>query len=1122
MSTPFPIVAIGASAGGIDAFHSFFDHMPADSGMAFVMILHLPADRKSMLGEILSRWTRMKVIHAVDDMMIEPNRVYVPPPHSLVTLSQGRIKIQGELHGSLEIFRPIDTFFDSLGAELKDRAVGIVLSGTGSDGALGLKAIKASGGLTIAQARDGSHPQYSEMPEGAIAMGAVDLIATVEEMPAHLLRIFGPAAQRSEPGVDAANAEGQKLEICQLLRAQLGHDFSGYRSATFLRRVARRMQVVNVSSIEDYIGCLKRSPEEITLLFRDLLIRVTSFFRDKETFKILESEVIPKLFENMRADATVRVWVPGCATGEEVYSLAILLREFSTRLSGPPRIQLFATDIDEAAINIARLGRYPVTLVEGLSTERLARFFTLAHGSYVVNKEIRELCTFSPHNLVRDPPFSMMNLVSCRNLLIYMSAELQASVLPIFHYALVPGGILLLGGAESVAQHGELFDTVNKGARIFRKRDVRGPDFNLNWQGPPSRAPRSRAAESEGRSEKKAGVFAANSLSTALFGSNDVLAAKQRVSRFDKILGPVEPSADVVSELQTALSSTCEELCALAEQYQTALEELRSANEELHSVNEEMQSTNEELETSKEELQSLNEELQTVNVRLTEKVSELDRSNSDLRNLFESTEIATVFLDRFLLIRSFTPAMASLYNLIPTDQGRPLTDMVSHLKYSTLREDVATVLDTLQPLERRVARHDGAVHYIVRILPYRDPDNTVSGVLITFVDVTSIVQAETALVEADMRKDVFLATLSHELRNPLAPIRTAARVLQLPSIPPDELKRAQAIITRQVAHMSTLLDDLLDVSRITRGSFVLKKAYIDLRALMEAAVEAVQPAIDRRQHTLRVEWPLTSMTLEADPVRLTQVLTNLLANAAKYTSTRGVITFGTRLEKSFLILFVRDNGVGLAPEMLTKVFTMFAQVESQIGRSEGGLGIGLALAKGLVELHGGRIEARSAGPGKGSEFIVTLPRSLIVEHDATQAPTASKLASSDRRRVLIADDNCDGADSMSMLLSQAGHEVHLAHSGKEALALAQRVRPQIALLDIGMPELNGYQVAERIRAEAWGNDITLIAVTGWGQEDDKRRARAAGFDHHLTKPIDPESLNALISRPRTGDEKSAR
>jgi two-component system, chemotaxis family, CheB/CheR fusion protein len=1111
-STAFPIVGVGASAGGIDAFHSFFDAMPPDCGMAFVMILHLPADRKSMLTEILSRWTSMKVMEGRDGVRIEPNYVYVPPPHAIVTIADGRLGVHLPHADSERIARPIDRFFDSLGTALRENSVGIVLSGTGSDGALGLKAIKDCGGLTMAQGSDGTAPQYPEMPAGAIATGAVDLIASVERMPGHLLRLKGSIGQEPTATAYAGSKERLRLQICALLRANLGHDFSGYRSQTFLRRVERRMQVTNAPDMDAYVGVLKENPSEATLLFRDLLIRVTSFFRDTDTFEILEARVIPRLFAGKNAEATVRVWIPACATGEEAYSLAILLREYMDKLNGAPRVQLFATDIDEAAISGARLGRYPATLLDGLSPERRDRFFTLSQGSYVVTKEIRELCTFSAHNLVRDPPFSFMNLVSCRNLLIYMNAELQGRVVPLFHYALAPDGILLLGGAESVVQHGDLFEPIDKAARIFKKRAVRSPEVGMSWNRLPRASPSDvvpqrqpdRVNSTPGSSEMTGESIHHYSL------EQRVMQDESHASRYAALLGPVQTSAEVIEHLQSALKITCEDLSSLSEEYQTALEDLRSSNEELHSVNEEMQSTNEELETSKEELQSVNEELHTVNLRLTEKIEQLDQSNSDLRNLFDSTEIATVFLDRFLIIRSYTPAIATLYNLIPSDQGRPLVDIVSRLKYATLKEDVEHVLLTLEPLERRIERTDGSVHYIMRILPYREPDNTVSGVLVTFVDVTSIVHAEAALLQADVRKDVFLATLAHELRNPLAPIRTAAQLMQAPNLTPEDFQRVQTIIARQVGHMSSLLDDLLDVSRITRGAFLLKKEYVDLQVLMDEAVEAVQPAVDSKEHTLRFEHMGCAVTLEVDPVRITQVLTNLLANAVKYTVRGGVITTGCRYEGNFLVLFVRDNGIGLSKDALTSVFTMFSQVRSEVSRSDSGLGIGLALAKGLVELHGGRVEARSAGEGKGSEFSVYLPRSAVVDR-GSESPNASRHDTQHvRKRVLVADDNIDGAETLRMLLTLLGHDVHVANSGLKAFEMVQRLRPQIAILDIGMPDLNGYEVAERIRLEAWGKEVRLIALTGWGQKDDKRRAQLAGFDHHMTKPVDPALLGKTI------------
>jgi signal transduction histidine kinase len=376
----------------------------------------------------------------------------------------------------------------------------------------------------------------------------------------------------------------------------------------------------------------------------------------------------------------------------------------------------------------------------------------------------------------------------------------------------------------------------------------------------------------------------------------------------------------------------------------------------------------------------------------------------------------------------------------------------------------------------------------------------------------ALIESGAALRAADQRKDVFLATLSHELRNPLAPIRTATRVLETPHLPAADLERSRAIISRQVRHMASLLDDLLDISRITRGALALKYDTVELRAIVEAAIETAQPQIAAHGHRLEIAWPEDSIVVRADPVRLTQVVANLLTNAAKYTPSGGHISLATRIEPQHILIVVRDDGIGIVAEMLPKVFEMFAQGPSGADRSDGGLGIGLALVKAFVELHGGRVEARSVGTDHGSEFVVMLPATMIerVEKPVPDQPNTAG-APEARRSVLVADDNRDGADIMAMLLDQAGFGVHVAYSGADALAAAEEQRPFAAILDIGMPVMNGYEVARRIRTQPWGERMKLIAVTGWGQDDDKRKALDAGFDHHLTKPIDPSALERLLS-----------
>ncbi len=862
------VAGIGASAGGIEAFRGFFENMPPDSGLGFVVVLHLPIDRKSILPEILRRWTIMPIVEATDGCLVEANRVYVPPPGLVVTFANGCLHLHRLGTGEPRELSPISMLFNSLAAALHEDAIGIVLSGTGNDGAIGLKAIKEEGGLTLVQGSDGNGPQHDGMPASAIATGAVDIIAPVEALPGHIVAVQKARRRPDELAtLPAERTNAARLAICAVLKRHIGHDFSGYKDKTFLRRVQRRMQVLGLTSLEEFVGRLEHDRREAILLFRDLLIGVTSFFRDEHTFEALERMVIPRLFDGKDADATIRVWVPGCATGEEAYSLAMLLRERADSLSdSAPRIQIFATDIDEPAIATARAGRYPSTLLKGLSPERLSRFFVNGiDGSYTAAKQIRELCTFSAHSLTRDPPFSRIDLLSCRNLLIYLDADLQSAVIPAFHYSLAPGGILLLGTSETINRHAGLFSTLDRNHRIFQKRDVPSPPLQLTGKlsisnaqpvegglpttgrTPPTRkaglanwaaarvlerfAPPFVVVTADGTSvqyssrvtqylELPSGLPNQNVLAMARRGLRSplraalrgaietgrivertgvsVTTAEGRVQRVNVVVEPrrefgadtlylvvfvetmqgrqeagvpgiAEPHADVHpdSHLEAELRDTREQLQSITEEHDTALEELKSANEELHSVNEELQSTNEELETSKEEIQSINEELQTANAQLASKVDELDSRNSDLKNLFDSTHVATIFLDPYMVVRSFTPAVGSIYNLIPSDQGRPLTDIVSRLRYRGLRDDVREVLRTLEPLERRVVRDDGMTHYLMKILPYRTPDNKVDGAIATFVDVTSIVQAE-------QHQRLLVDELNHRVKNMLTVVISMA------------------------------------------------------------------------------------------------------------------------------------------------------------------------------------------------------------------------------------------------------------------------------------------------------------------------------------------------------------
>jgi two-component system CheB/CheR fusion protein len=891
------VVGIGASAGGVEALTEFFAHVPPNSGMAYLVVLHLLPGHVSRLPEIIARVTEMPVAQAIDGAEIEPDHVFVIPPDALMGVSEGRLRIQEPTtpgHGQM----PIDFLLSSMAAAFGRRAVGVVLSGAGSDGALGLKAIKQADGFAVAQGSNGTRPQHSEMPHAAIAATAVDLVLPAEYMAARIASLpLVPQEPTPVDGLDdeasvPADARTQIADlmpvICNLLRMQLGHDFSGYKRPTFMRRVHRRMQFLGLDAA-GYVDRLRADHQEVSLLFHDLLIGVTAFFRDRDTFEALHKAIIPHLFAGKPKDAVVRVWVPGCSTGEEAYSIAMLIRAHMVTLPAAPRVQIFATDLDEAAVALARTGRYPATLIKSVPEEFLARFFLAADGSYLVTKDIRELCTFSVHSLIRDPPFSRIDMISCRNVLIYLDTDLQASVVRTFHYALARGGLLLLGGSETVARHGELFDVLDRRHRIFQRKEGLSPPLPVAQLGPvdpvasvaPTRrrnggsmtTDASQLADARILEQFAPAFVVVNGAGEVLrFSSRtgtyleaapgaptrDVVAMARRGLRpelrgvlrtavesgraivRDRVrvlvdggmqeialtvepLGSGEPEAlflvvfaDIsalqprdenaapspqdatVDQLERELRDTRDLLQSTSEQHETALEELKSSNEELHSVNEELQSTNEELETSREEIQSMNEELQTVNTQLSGKVDELDRVNSDLRNLFERTKVATIFLDKFMVIRNFTPAVSGIYNLIPGDIGRPLTDITAQLAYTTLEDDFRRTMQVLQPVERRVTDRGGGTHYLMRMAPYRTSDNRVDGALITFVDVTSLVKAEEA-------GRVLLGGLNERVHDVLGlAIELASRAMDESPVPEafaalyerriDALRRACALI----------------------------------------------------------------------------------------------------------------------------------------------------------------------------------------------------------------------------------------------------------------------------------------------------------------------------------------
>ena len=838
--TNFLVVGIGASAGGIGALRDFFAEVRRDSGVAYIVILHLSPDHDSKLAEVLQTVAKIPVRQVNRKTRIEPNQVYVVPPNKGLGVEDGHISIR-PIKNIEERRAPVDIFFRTLAETHKSRAVAVVLSGTGANGSMGLKRVKEFGGAAFVQ--DPREAEFNEMPRNSIATELVDSILPVAEIPAQILGYrdrIGAVVIPDEPKDRDLEQHHAVRDIFTQLRLRTGHDFSNYKRATILRRIERRISIRNVPDIESYAGYLREHPDEAGALLKDLLISVTNFFRDKKAFQTLETHIFPRLLRDRPSEAPIRIWVAGCASGEEAYSIAMIAAEQTAGIVDAPQVQIFATDLDQQAISFAREALYTLNDAADVSPERLARFFTSEGDSFRVRREIREMVLFANHNLLKDPPFSHLDLASCRNLMIYLNLPAQERILETLHFALKPGGYLFIGSSESVDGAGDLFAAVDKKSHIYQSRQVSGrplpipesvPAFQpfvprhekaappieavleritynqlhvklLEEYAPPSVVVNEtydivHLSKRAGKYLEFAGGEPTNNLlhvihpdmrlalRTALFQAvqhrTNVEAKKVQLRRGDKteevnifvrpvfeeadtahgfILVVFEPAAvadgangnvelvytetgPVARQLEEELIRSRAHLKSAVEQGELRSEELRASNEELQAMNEELRSAAEELETSKEELQSINEELTTVNQELKVKIDELWHTNTHFENLLNSIDIGTIFLDRELRVRLFSPVARELFNLRTGDIGRPLSDITGRFEYNDLRPEAEAVLKTLQAAEREVLSKDGN-SFVMRILPYRTPDDRIDGVVVTFVDVTRRKLAESA------------------------------------------------------------------------------------------------------------------------------------------------------------------------------------------------------------------------------------------------------------------------------------------------------------------------------------------------------------------------------------------
>ncbi|HEX4460218.1 MAG TPA: CheR family methyltransferase [Polyangia bacterium] len=1318
----FLVVGVGASAGGLDPLERLFAAVPDPCGMAFVVLQHLSPDFESRMDELLGRQTTLTIHRVTDGIEVQPNAIYLIPPRKEMIISGGRLLLSDKEEGRA-FSLPIDHFFRSLAHDIGRRAVGIVLSGAGSDGSRGIREIHEAGGLVLCQTPETA--RFQSMPLSAQQSNVVDRFLAPQEMP-HALAEYARDPGRRVDDHERHVPRGAAMDnVLALLRTQYGIDFAHYKPSTVTRRIERRVAMTNQRDLGEYAKALASDPDELNALYKDLLIGVTRFFRDPDAFETLQTKVVPHILERVSPSEEIRVWSAACATGEEVYSLAILFHEALEAARRPINIRLFATDVHRASIDTASAGLYDEEALSEVTPERRARYFVKDGERYRVSKELRQLVVFAQHNLITDAPFTRVDLVTCRNLLIYFQPMVQRKVLSLLHFGLKTGGMLLLGPSETPGEIADEFDTVDSHWRLYSKRrDARLPDTRLpltialpasstaralnatslttssrTWSGgggqlmslydelldrvmPPSLLVDEHyqlvhafgGAESVlrikgGRASNNVLDLVGDNIKTALLGAlqhankarttvrlagipvqtaNGTEEYRLRVEPLGQATGQThfliqyenkgptaltraaeaavdvpEPSRDYVSALESELRFTKESL-------QATIEELETANEELQATNEELVASNEELQSTNEELHSVNEELYTVNVEHQRKITQLGEMTDDLDNLLHSIDVGVLFLDDKLCIRKYTAQVANVFRLLPQDVGRRFDAFAPTIQHPGLEDDVLQVSKSGQTIAREVTTRDG-VFYLLRVLPYRSTSQK-SGVVLTLIDISALKRTEATvrrlssivetstdaitsedlegkvvtwnrsaetmygfsadevrgremslLMPAEQRtewpevlrqvqrgesrepwettrvrkdgssvdvqvsvspvfdehdrvigvssiardisqrrrdemeirrslkmRDQFMAMLSHELRNPLAALLHASAVLKDHYSDADRGPQALKIVERQCKHMARLLDDLLDVSRMRQVGVELRRQRVDLHTTIEAAVERVRPLAESRAISIEVCATAGEIAVFGDPDRLQQIEVNLLTNAIKYSPESRRVWLHLEVEGDKAVIKVKDEGNGIQPELLDKIFEPFVRAvedDSHLHQPQmGGMGLGLAVVRSFVRAHGGDVRAESDGLGKGAMVVVTLPLAA----SAADGAAAAVRAMSDPQRLVLVEDQEDSRLLLQTILEDAGYSVAAAADGQAAVDLISRERPAIALVDIGLPIMNGYEVARRIRRLFGPNDIFLVALTGYGQQQDREAVMDAGFDQHIVKPIDASSLIEVL------------
>lgn len=1228
---PFFVVGVGASAGGLEAFSELLAEIPLTSGLSFLVIQHQDPRHKNPLAQILAENTIIPVIQANHGQFIEANCVYIIPPNTIMTLCNGQLVLTARKDFPAPAM-PVDRLFQSLAEEQGNQAIGVILSGTGSDGAQGLRAIKDAGGMTYVQNEDSA--QFHGMPKAALDLGVVDRVLTPQAIANALLqtaRRLQVRNERSNLEDTFQNFDPENFRVLfQHLKQAADVDFTHYKRGTVQRRLSRRMLLSGMTDLTEYLKRLESDPQETQALFADLLIQVTDFFRDHGMFDGLTRIVFPRLMENRSPDNPIRFWIPGCASGEEVYSIAICLMDYLGDKFDHPRIQLFGTDISDAAIDKARTGIFSANIANQVSPNRLEKYFTPVDNHYQINRRIRDLCIFARHDLVRDPPFSRIDLISCRNLLIYLDITLQKRVIPRFHYSLRPSGFLVLGESEGISACSELFNSVDGRFGIFCKTPLveRNPlafmeeypvqteritpkkivtpddcseperlqqeadrlaldryvppgvlcdsDLNiLRFRGEttpfltnPSGRPSLKlkklvrpgmlvelaSAIQEARLEKHIarrenlhvketdGIRMVNleviplllppaqhpwflvffeDLGVTHLADHRYQANRWLSSWWKKTTGKAntpDNRDEQIERLNREMESARNYIRAMQVEHEQAQEDLKATEQELLSSNEEFQSTNEELETAQEELQASNDELRARNRRLKELNEDLQQACGFAEAIVETIHHPLLVLDGELkIIRANQTYYDEFQTTSEVTERRGFYEICQRCwDLADIRSLLGEVFSTDNAFSSRELTQTfpelgmRTLRLNAKILQSNDHAPLI---LLAIEDITDHKAALEALQSVNQKKDEFLAMLAHELRNPLTPIRNALEIWRRKSDDHELVLQAQSMLERQLKQETRLLDDLLDMSRVSRGTITLQKQIFDLIPWISGIVSDFYPEFDTQKQQFTLNLPCYPLWLEADPARLQQVILNLLTNAIKYTPVGGLISLNVCRDNQYAVITIKDNGIGISPNLLPTIFELFVQADKSLARLQGGLGLGLTLAHRLVDMHQGEISVYSDGLGKGSEFCVRLPslpessqpKGVDTHHEPLEVPTLP-------RRILVVDDNVDSAEGTAILLQMEGHEIKTAFDGFTALELTAEFNPDFILLDIGLAGLDGYEVAVRIRKLPLTKQPYLIAMTGYGQASDRARALEHGFDEHLVKPVEIDHILNLISK----------